>query len=199
MKSAGNTIRLAISIALILNGLFSLDRSSGATSTPHQLRSPFISSNTRTTPVTDERSRARVREAYGKLPLRFEANAGQTDSQVKFLSHGSGYIFFLTSAEAVLALSNRGSKADAESKSLIRIKFSGANPVPQLGGSSFEEAGDLKVDAQGGAYITGYTRWTDFPTVNAIQSVAIMVMGMAAGAASCHWVLKQESCPSVQV
>jgi hypothetical protein len=40
-----------------------------------------------------------------------------------------------------------------------------------LGGSSFEEAGDMKVDAQGNAYITGTTESTDFPTVNAIQSV----------------------------
>ncbi|HKX32943.1 MAG TPA: SBBP repeat-containing protein [Blastocatellia bacterium] len=132
MKSAGNTIRLAISIALILNGLFSLDR---ATNTPHQPRSLFISPNLHTTSVTDERNRARVREAYGKLPLRFEANAGQTDSQVKFLSHGSGYTLFLTSAEAVLALRNSRSKADAESKSLIRMKFSGAVPVPQLEGA----------------------------------------------------------------
>jgi Beta-propeller repeat len=40
-----------------------------------------------------------------------------------------------------------------------------------LGGSSFEEAGDLQVDAQGNAYITGETESNDFPTVNAIQSV----------------------------
>jgi hypothetical protein len=135
MKSAGNTVRLAISIALILNGLFSLDRSGGATNRQHQTRSAFISPNTRNTPVTDERSKARVREAYGKLPLRFEVNAGQTDSQVKFLSQGNGYTLFLTPAEAVLGLNNRRSKADAESKSLIRMKFSGANPAPQLEGA----------------------------------------------------------------
>ncbi len=40
-----------------------------------------------------------------------------------------------------------------------------------LGGSSFELAGDLKVDAQGNAYITGGTESADFPTVNAIQPV----------------------------
>jgi hypothetical protein len=40
-----------------------------------------------------------------------------------------------------------------------------------LGGSSSEEAGDLKVDAQGNAYITASTESTDFPTVNAIQSL----------------------------
>ena len=29
------------------------------------------------------------------VPLSFEANQGQTDSQVKFLSHGDGYSLFL--------------------------------------------------------------------------------------------------------
>jgi hypothetical protein len=33
---------------------------------------------------------------YGDLPLSFEANLGQSDSQVKFLSHGKGYSFFLS-------------------------------------------------------------------------------------------------------
>ena len=46
----------------------------------------------------------RIIETYGKLPLSFEANQGQTDSQVKFLSRGSGYSLFLTSTEAVLSL-----------------------------------------------------------------------------------------------
>ena len=41
---------------------------------------------------------------YGKLPLAFEANVGQTDRRVKFLSRGSGYTLFLTGDEAVLAL-----------------------------------------------------------------------------------------------
>src|SRR3990170_1644941 len=43
-------------------------------------------------------------EAYRILPLRFEANQGQTDAQVQFLSHGPGYTLFLTSTEAVLSL-----------------------------------------------------------------------------------------------
>jgi uncharacterized repeat protein (TIGR01451 family) len=41
---------------------------------------------------------------YGKLPLTFEANNGQTDSSVKFFSRGSGYSLFLTKNEAVIAL-----------------------------------------------------------------------------------------------
>lgn len=46
----------------------------------------------------------RVQESYGKLPLSFEANEGQTDRSVQFLSRGQGYQLFLTSTEAVLAL-----------------------------------------------------------------------------------------------
>ena len=41
---------------------------------------------------------------YGDVPLMFEANQGQTDSQVKFLSHGGGYSVFLTAGGLVLAL-----------------------------------------------------------------------------------------------
>jgi hypothetical protein len=44
------------------------------------------------------------RSTYGQLPLTFEANRGQTDPQVKFLSHGKGYTAFLTAGGLVLSL-----------------------------------------------------------------------------------------------
>ncbi len=56
-----------------------------------------------------EATKQRVSEVYGRLPLSFEVNQGQTDSQVKFLSRGSGYTLFLTSSEAVLTLTRMGS------------------------------------------------------------------------------------------
>jgi hypothetical protein len=40
-------------------------------------------------------------KALHNLPLIFEANTGQTDPAVKFLSRGSGYTLFLTPTEAV--------------------------------------------------------------------------------------------------
>src|SRR6266508_6287287 len=52
----------------------------------------------------DAATKATLQAAYGKLPLSFEANWGQTDEEVHFLSRGSGYTLFLTSTEAVLAL-----------------------------------------------------------------------------------------------
>ena len=45
-----------------------------------------------------------VVEAYGHLPLSFEANQGQTDQRVRFLVRGNGYSLLLTANEAVLAL-----------------------------------------------------------------------------------------------
>jgi hypothetical protein len=56
----------------------------------------------------------RLVEAYGKLPLSFEINRGQTDSRVKFLSRGSGYSLFLTGNEAVLSLSKPVQKANGK-------------------------------------------------------------------------------------
>src|SRR5262245_8287777 len=47
---------------------------------------------------------ARVRETYGKLPMRFEANQGQSGEEARFLSRGAGYSLFLTPNEAVLRL-----------------------------------------------------------------------------------------------
>jgi hypothetical protein len=46
----------------------------------------------------------RLAESYGKLPLAFEANTGQIDSRVKFLSRGRGHTLFLTATEAVMVL-----------------------------------------------------------------------------------------------
>jgi hypothetical protein len=58
----------------------------------------------------DPALQGRVLQNYGKLPLSFEANQGQTDPRVKFLSRGSGYTLFLTGDEAVLTLKKQGAR-----------------------------------------------------------------------------------------
>ena len=72
----------------------------------------------------------RVSEAYGKLPLHFEANQGQTDSGVKFLSRGRGYTLFLTGrGEAVMLLGKPAPMYDRlESAALLRAA---AKPSPK--------------------------------------------------------------------
>ena len=49
----------------------------------------------------------RVHEAYGRIPLSFETNQGQTDASVNFLARGAGYTLFLRPAEAVFVLTRQ--------------------------------------------------------------------------------------------
>ncbi len=66
--------------------------------------------------------------SYGKRPLSFEANRGQSDPQVKFLSRGHGYSLFLTDSAAVLALSKpEPGKAGGANTDVVRMEFAGAN------------------------------------------------------------------------
>ncbi len=51
--------------------------------------------------------------SYGKLPLSFEPNHGQIDSQVKFFARGAGYTLFLTPTEAVFSLQHNHARPGA--------------------------------------------------------------------------------------
>lgn len=93
-----------------------------------------------------------VNESHGKLPLSFEANQGQSDRQVKFLVRGLGYGVFLTSTEAVLALSKPpadptsrrvpGGEVAAQARdevrtaetAMVRMELVGANKKPGIMG-----------------------------------------------------------------
>ena len=63
------------------------------------------------------------------LPLAFEANQGQVDGRVRFLSRGPGYTLFLTQQETVLRLAN------GKESATLRLQFAGANPAPKLEGA----------------------------------------------------------------
>ncbi len=75
-------------------------------------------------------ARAKTVRAYGNLPLSFEANQGQTDSRVAFVSHVSGYTLFLSPSEAVLAL--RG--AQSQGGGVLRMRMAGASPKATASG-----------------------------------------------------------------
>jgi photosystem II stability/assembly factor-like uncharacterized protein len=80
-------------------------------------------------------------ESYRSLPVSFEANRGQTDSQVKFLFRGSSYNLYLTAKEAVMefrAPTNHSANAERHStnvnlpSSAVRMKLVGANACPRI-------------------------------------------------------------------
>ena len=98
-------------------------------------------------------SRQRIAAEYGRLPLSFEANRGQSDARVKFVSRGQGYSLFLSGTEAVMTLRRRegvgpapspdvtpkmrASGMDAGSgaaSAVLRVTLAGANPAPRVEG-----------------------------------------------------------------
>jgi hypothetical protein len=90
----------------------------------------------------DENQRLRAAKAYGKAPLSFEANQGQSDPSVKFLARGAGYQLSLTSTGATLSLrrdsglaSNKQAEKDfrfptnerqSRSDAMVRMRLLGA-------------------------------------------------------------------------
>ncbi len=69
---------------------------------------------------------------YGKLPMSFEANRGQSDQRVKFIARGAGYHLFLTPTEAVLGLSSK-------SPAMVWMRLRGSNPRAQLSGVDLQQ------------------------------------------------------------
>jgi len=91
--------------------------------------------------VAATNANARLGESYGKLPLQFEANRGQTHKDVHFLSRGPGYSLYLTAGEAVLVLTepNADAKRTARTKVqtnpvALRMRLVGAASKPQVTG-----------------------------------------------------------------
>jgi hypothetical protein len=64
----------------------------------------------------------RADERYGRLPMAFEPNLGQSNDHVRFLSRGSGYTVFVTADEAVLALAG----PEGGEPAALRMKLAGA-------------------------------------------------------------------------
>ncbi len=69
--------------------------------------------------------RASLLDAYGRLPLAFEANRGQSRPEVKFLSRNAGHTLFLTGNGAQLQLQG----------ATLTLQFPGANPRPAIEGA----------------------------------------------------------------
>jgi len=93
----------------------------------------------------DPSTQGKILQGYGKLPLRFEANQGQTDARVKFLSRGAGYTLFLTSGEAVLAFRKTSAQMkdrsalkapapEASKSAVLHMQLVGSNPASAVSG-----------------------------------------------------------------
>jgi hypothetical protein len=115
-------------------------------SVTHSAALPASGGPSTSTRILDPGSAAqsRVLQSYGKLPLSFEVNQGQTDPRVKFLSRGPDYTLFLTGDEAVLSLHPGEANQESQTLSLgpeprntitsLRMQVLGANPKASVSG-----------------------------------------------------------------
>jgi hypothetical protein len=75
--------------------------------------------------------REAVKGAFGKLPLFFEANRGQVDKEVEFLSRGPAHELFLTPTGAVLSLQK---PHDENGAAVLGMGLEGARSEPRVTG-----------------------------------------------------------------
>jgi hypothetical protein len=80
-----------------------------------------------------------IDENYGKLPISFEPNVGQTDDAVKFLARGHGYSLFLSQKDAMISLEKYGRTGRLESRSAVRMAIEGANERADISGQAITE------------------------------------------------------------
>jgi len=86
----------------------------------------------------------RLKSYDGKSPRYFEANRGQTDSQVRFLSRGDQDIWFFSTDQVVLSTvdgegrrANLSMELEGADSSVIQLRFDGADKL------TISEPGDL--------------------------------------------------------
>jgi len=86
-------------------------------------------------------AQSRIAAGYGKIPLSFEPNQGQSNPRVQFLSHGSGYSLFLTPGEVSLSLGRQDSADSINGQSTVAplsdtlsMKLVGANGAAAVSG-----------------------------------------------------------------
>ncbi len=111
----------------------------------------------------DPAATARVSEAYGKLPMRFEINEGQTSREAKFIARGAGYALFLTPDEAVLRLQKRetGAADQPAESSVVRMKLAGANRAPKISGvERLQTRSNYFIGADPGKWRTNVTNFS---------------------------------------
>jgi hypothetical protein len=85
-------------------------------------------------------SKSEVSANYGRLPIYFEPNVGQSDESVRYLAHGHGYSLALKDTETVIALRRQRSNKGSAGQTAFSMKIDGANVRPKISGMDLTEA-----------------------------------------------------------
>ena len=144
-------------------------------------------------PGSAPRTIAQAREAFGRLPLSFEANRGQADESINFLARGPGYTLALSPTEAAFALAPQSSQLAESDQPRELVERTAVGDLRKAGssGASYSapppptvlrmnlvganrDAGGAGLDALEGKvnYLIGNdrTQWrTDIPTFGRVR------------------------------
>jgi hypothetical protein len=105
--------------------------------------------------TVSEKTKQRVTNAYGKLPLSFVPNKGQTDKSVRYYAEGAGHAFYFTRDKAVLSFTGKDHGVALDLTPL------GANRNPTLEASGRQTG---KVN-----YLTGSEHHVNLPTYGEVR------------------------------
>jgi hypothetical protein len=108
---------LALAALIAANQAPNADHHSSAGSTHDQSRAAAPS----------QMSEKEALDAYGKLPLSFVANEGQTEKAVRYYAQGAGYGFFFTKGGAMLSFADGEGRGHA-----LALDYLGADPGATL-------------------------------------------------------------------
>ena len=114
------------------------------------------------------RDKHALAEAYGKLPMTFEPNLGQTDESVRFLARGQGYSLFLSQRSATLSLQQHDGSGKVKTRSAVRMTVEGASEMAAVEGADMTEGR--------ANYFIGNDpeKWrTDIPTYSSVKYSSI--------------------------
>ncbi len=152
MQTKSPQVRIIGLVALAISAFFLSAKIQGRTRPSLSVATKQITAAAKPATILTSTGKDDWARGYGKLPLAFEANRGQTAPDVQFLAHGQGYQLFLTRQAAVLTLRQSpaaGTKAPmgapwpaarqnpsaAVKTSVLRIHFDEGNPATEIVGT----------------------------------------------------------------
>src|ERR1043165_9588151 len=80
--------------------------------------------------------RTELKNLYRGLPLCFEANQGQTDASVKFVTRGDRYAMFFRPTDVVFSLRNTPAGSNSPTNAVMRLKLLDAKPDAAISGQT---------------------------------------------------------------
>jgi hypothetical protein len=111
---------------------------------------PFIGNGSKPSPQSipvsqepDAVTKAKVRASLMRLPLSFEANEGQTDPQVKFLSRSGNHSVFFTPDKIVMSLAGHSLEQAEKPGKVKKTAFTPSPVIPAPSGAPTASGGGI--------------------------------------------------------